>query len=311
MRSCVLFILGLIVLLATACDTTEPDAFEQQIVVESYQTAGEPLAPVRLSRTTPLDSTYRFADLAVRDATVEVQRLADDGSVAERFLYRADPDSLGFYRPAARGAGRPVPRVQPLTTYRLVADVPDGPTLRATTTVPDTFRVLRVNRDTTAYQAGEQIALRVTRSQTPGRDRAYYVLSTKALEVTQENLTPIAREQFEDADDTSLRDLQITSSPVINEESYIQNADGTITIRLPWIAVRFYGPNETRASVLDGNLYDFLRSQSAQQGGGAFSPGAIPSLIEHVEGGTGIFGSRARVATTVVFTRAAPLSDRP
>jgi hypothetical protein len=311
MRSCVLFILGLTVLLGTACDTTGPDAFEQQIVVESYQTAGERLAPVRLSRTTPLDSTYRFADLAVRDATVEVQRLADDGSVAERFLYRADPDSLGFYRPAARGAGRPVPRVQPLTTYRLVADVPDGPTLRATTTVPDTFRVLRVNRDTTAYQAGEQIALRVTRSQTPGRDRAYYVLSTKALEITQENLTPIAREQFEDADDTSLRDLQITSSPVINEESYIQNADGTITIRLPWIAVRFYGPNETRASVLDGNLYDFLRSQSAQQGGGAFSPGAIPSLIEHVEGGTGIFGSRARVATTVVFTRAAPLSDRP
>lgn len=305
------FVLAVFVVLVAACDTSGPEAFSQEIVVESYQTAGEPLAPVRLSRTTPLDSTYRFADLAVRGATVNVQRLTENGDVAARIPYRADPDSLGFYRPAGQIDGRPVPRVQPLTTYRLVADVPDGPTLRATTTVPDTFRVLRVNRDTAAYQVGEQVALRVTRSQTPGRDQAYYVLSTKALDLASDNLTPLAREQFDDGDDITLRDLQVTSSPVINEESYIQNPDGTITIRLPWIAVRFYGRNETRASALDGNLYDFLRSQSAQQGGGAFSPGAIPSLIEHVEGGTGLFGSRARVTTTAVFTRPTAGPGRP
>jgi hypothetical protein len=283
------------------CDTTEPDTFRQEIVVESYQTAGKPLAPVRLSRTTPLDSTYRFGDLAVRNAEVEVQRLNAGGDVAARYPYRADPDSLGFYRPAAALDGKPVHHVRPMTTYRLVASVPNGPTVRATTTVPDTFRIVRVNRDTTTYQTGEQIALRVTRSTTPGRDQTFYVLSTKALAPTRENLTPLLDEALDDDED--LGDLQITSSPVINEESYIQNADGTLTIRLPWIAVAFYGPNRARTSALDGNLYDFLRSQSAQQGGGAFSPGAIPSLIEHVEGGTGIFGSRARVATPVFFAR--------
>ncbi len=291
-----------------ACDTTGPDTFRQEVVVESYQTAGEPLAPVRLSRTTPLDSTYRFADLAVRDAEVEVQRLEEGGEVAARYPYRADSDSSGFYRPVAALDGQPVHRVRPMTSYRLVASVPDGPTVRATTTVPDTFRIVSINRDTTTYQTGEQIALRVTRSTTPGRDQTFYVLSTKALEPTRENLTPLLDEALDD--DENPGDLQITASPVINEESYIQNADGTLTIRLPWIAVAFYGPNLARTSALDGNLYDFLRSQSAQQGGGAFSPGAIPSLIEHVEGGTGIFGSRARVSTPVYFARPT-VSGRP
>jgi hypothetical protein len=281
------------------CDAGGPDPFEREVLVESYQQAGAKLNPVRLSRTVPLDSTYDASDLAVRGADVRVDLLAEDGSVEARYPYAPDPDSVGLYIPDPADAD--TPRVRPLRRYRLVADVPDGPTLRATTTVPDTFRLVRVNEDTARYQSDEQIALTVTPTQYPGRDQSFYIFSTEALEPTEENLTPLVREFFEDDDDLTLEDLRITSSPILNEASYDKNEDGTITIRLPWIAVAFYGPNRTRANAIDDNIYDFQRSQASQGGGGGFSPGSIPNIIEHVENGTGVFGSYASTDTVVVI----------
>jgi hypothetical protein len=81
------------------------------------------------------------------------------------------------------------------------------------------------------------------------------------------------------------------------------NADGTLTLQLPWLAVAFYGRNRTTANAIDDNLYDFVRTQSAQQRGGGFTPGSIPNVIEHVEGGTGVFGSIARQSYDVTVLR--------
>jgi hypothetical protein len=309
LRSLLLTLLAAGVLFGiAACDSAGPEPFRQEILVESYQQAGKPLNAVRLSRTVPLDSSYRPDDLAVRGASVTVERLADDGSVAERYPYAPVPDSAGLYRPDPAAAD--TPRVRPLHTYRLVAEIPDGPTVRATTTVPDTFRVVSVNKDTARYQADDQIELTVTPTRVPGRDQSFYIFSTESLEPTEENLTPLVREFFEDDDELTLEDLRITSSPVLNEASYDKNADGTISIRLPWIAVAFYGPNRARAQALDDNLYDFQRSQSAQGGGGGFSPGTIPNIIESVENGTGVFGSYAATDTTVFIERIGGGLDR-
>lgn len=291
----------LIALVLTACDTTGPAPFERQIVVESYQVAGEPLAPVRLTRTVPLDSTYRYEDLAVQDAAVVVERLAPDGGVAHRHPYVEAPDSLGFYRPDPEPG--PVETVRPLRDYRLVATLPDGSVVRSTTTVPDTFSIVRASRDTAIYQLSEQIAFTVTPSRTSERDQSYYVFTTIAQEPTEANLVPLVREFLDDSDDFTLDDARVTSSPVINEANYTTNPDGTLTIRLPWVSVAFYGPNRTRASVVDDNLYDYTRSQAGQQGGGGFTPGSIPSILEHVEGGTGIFGSLARVEYAIFIAR--------
>ena len=52
----------------------------------------------------------------------------------------------------------------------------------------------------------------------------------------------------------------------------------------------------SRASAVDDNLFDFIRSQSVQQGGSTLAPGEIPNVLDHIEGGTGIFGSLARVS---------------
>jgi len=104
-----------------------------------------------------------------------------------------------------------------------------------------------------------------------------------------------------DQEEDEIIDFRVNPSPIINEANYDDNDDGTITIDLPWIAVAFYGENEAAVSVLDAALYDYIRTESAQQGG--LSPGEIPNVIDNVDGGTGIVGSYARVTSQVRIRR--------
>lgn len=304
MRTVALFLAALGVIAGlVSCDASGPAPFEREVVVESYQMAGEPLAPVRLSRSLPLDSSYTFEDLAVQGADVRVDRLNAAGEVAATTTYVRDPDSLGYYVPQTVFTSESTPRVEPLATYRLRVETPGGASIRATTTVPDTFSLTSVSRDTATYASDTEIAFRITPSTTPGRDQAFYIFSTEALEPTEDNLVPLVSEFISDDENITLQDVVVTSSPILNEAGYQQNPDGTFTLRLPWVAVAFYGPNEVRVNVIDANLYNFIRSQSAQQGGGAFTPGSIPNVIESVEGGTGVFGSMASVSAEIYVER--------
>jgi hypothetical protein len=99
---------------------------------------------------------------------------------------------------------------------------------------------------------------------------------------------------------------------VLNEANFTRDEKGRITTTLPWISVAFYGPNESAVHVIDNNLYDLIRSQQAQSPGGAgggLGPGEIPNVIEHVEGGTGVFASYVRDARRV-FIRCPPSEDQ-
>ncbi|GIV60662.1 MAG: hypothetical protein KatS3mg043_1751 [Rhodothermaceae bacterium] len=193
--------------------------------------------------------------------------------------------------------------------YRLEVVVPEtGDRVTAETLVPGDFEVAAAGRDTVVYQGTERFEVAVTPSRYPGR-QSYYVLSVEALDPRVEQLTPLYRD-FVDPDnldpdelEKELRDVTVVESPIINESSFDVNPDGTVMIRLPWLAVAFYGPNRIRASALDDNLYDFLRSQGVQQGGSTLAPGEIPNVIEHVEGGRGIFGSFARVTFDLFIAR--------
>ena len=71
----------LLLALLAACDSADPGEFATQYVVESYLIAGEPLPSIHLSRTTPINQTYDFTALALRDATVRLDLLRADGSI--------------------------------------------------------------------------------------------------------------------------------------------------------------------------------------------------------------------------------------
>lgn len=299
-------------LVLSACDGLPDNGVVGEVVVESYLRVGDPLAPVALRRSVAFGSRTPV----ITDADVAVELLRDDGSVEARYRYRlAVPDS-GRYAADAIPGGAAVPRVLPLRRYRLVATVPGQATpVTSTTRTPGDFALVSLNADTLAYSAipgAPQFSVRVTQPIYPGR-QAILLFSTQTLLAapTVSDATPFFRAaldgdgdgKVDDPDDFDIPDLIRGSSPLLNEANYRRDADGTLTIALPWIAVVFYGPNEISASSVDDNLNDFLRSLAVQQGGSTSSPGEILNILDRVEGGTGVFGSFSRVATRVFVAR--------
>ena len=282
------------------CDTTATTP-SSQIVVEAYLQAGAALPSVRLSRTVGANETYNPSAVAVRKADVDVQRLAEDSTVEATVAYSERDSVPGLYTPTEASI------VESQHTYRLQVETNDGTTLSATTTVPGPIEIVETENDTTVYQSPDQPAFTVKLPPREGPQNVFTFTTTSLLDfentpdsTLRRSLTPFYADGFEPEDD-SLESLRVASSGLLNEGNFERNADETITVTLPWLAIAFFGPNEIAINVVDENYYDFLRSQQVQQGG--FAPGEIPNVIEHVRGGTGIFGSYARAARPSVIQR--------
>lgn len=299
-----------------ACDGAGDVVFTPEVVVEAYQVTGEELAPVRITRTSPVGARYDPDANAIPGATVRVELLTDAGVVETTYAYRQRAPFDGWYDPPG-----PAPRVLPLRRYRLVADVPGAPgTVTAETLVPGDFRLVSASADTVTYPSGGfgstdgQLTFVVTRPAYPTR-QAVFVFTTENLtpNPTLADLVPFLRafadrngdgvldadEPDAEGDEPTIADFKLASSPLLNQANYETADAGTLRIRLPWIAVVILGANRITASAVDDNLYDFLRSQAVQQGGSTLAPGEIPNVIDHVENGTGVFGSYSRVAREV------------
>ncbi len=283
-------------LLVAGCDTVDSNDQEIQYVVESYQVAGETFKQVRLTRTTPVNTQYDFEALAVRGAEVSVQLLRENGEVEESYPFSDRAQEPGVYAPEGSGV------VQPLRKYRLSVTVPEtGDRISAETLVPDTFRVVQANADTVVYQGETQLELKMSRSTYPTR-QTVFIFSSEALDPREDALVPFAKYFFDEGDAT-LEELRLSTAPLLNEANYTINPDGTLTALMPWLMVNFYGPQRVSAAAVDDNLFDFVRSYQVQQGGSTLSPGEIPNIIDHVEGGTGVFASMARVNQDVFIAR--------
>ena len=266
------------------------------MVVESYLIANETLGQVRLSWSASVNQAYDFTASAIPNALVTVSLLAEDGSPEQVFEFITNSEEPGIYKPTF------LHRVRAGRLYRLDVDIPGQlEDVTSTTFVPGAFELLEANASVVQYQSEDQLELELTRSITPGR-QSVFVFATESLQPTLDFLTPFYRDLIGDSDE-DLEDLRITESPIINEANYDINENGTITVRLPWLAVAFYGPNRLTANALDDNMFDFIRTQTVQQGGSTLAPGEIPNVIDHIEGGTGIFGSLARSSYEVLITR--------
>jgi hypothetical protein len=284
--------------LLVGCDTTATQP-ESQVAVEAYLRAEAPLDTVRLTRTVGARDTFDPQAAAVEDADVEVQKLDANGTVVATTAY-SESATPGAYIPAPASP----PPVEPATAYRLHVTTDDGTTLTSTTTVPDAFSIQTAENTTAEYQNDAQQPSFTIDPPRPLTDRQNaYVFTVESLLPKSEletSFTPFYDDQY-DADEDRLESFRINSSGLLNQGSFTENADGTITVDLPWLGIAFFGLNRVALNVVDDNFYDFLRSQSAQQG--SFAPGEIPNVIEHVEGGTGIFGSYARDTVRVDIKR--------
>lgn len=277
-----LFIIGTSIL--TACELYEQDEYREYYVVESYLVASSPLPDILLSKTVPLEDEYIYDEAAINNATVEVRLLNADSTISERYAYEFGSGGLYF-------AAEPTV-VQEKRLYQLYVSLPNGDSIEAKTFVPGDFET--VNReelsDQYIYQDEEQIEITTTASEYLTNRQTYYIFTVNAENPEPSDLTPFYSDLVEEQDN-SLQNFYVNSSGIINEGNYTPDSDGTITLKVPWLSIAFYGANEVITNAIDDNMYDFLRSQDTQTGGVSLSPGEIQNIRYNINGGIGIFGS--------------------
>lgn len=278
-----LIFFSILVITLSSCSNYNQIDFEEELMVEAYLIKDRSLPQVRLSLTQPVFEFYSFEDAAYSDAQIFIDLLDDNGQTSQSFSYTlAEP---GIYICTDTSY-----RVEAAKTYQLRV-LSEAGNLTSTTTVPTSFESSSPNTTNVIYQGSEQFEIAVTATSSQNRQTSF-IFTVIADSVFESNLTPFYASVFDsDDDEADLSDFSLISSPIINEANYELQPNGTILIRLPWISVAFYGKNTVIASSLDDNLFDFVRSQSVQLGGGALAPGEIQNIINRVEGGIGIFGS--------------------
>lgn len=289
-----LFILSLFWMFSS-CDIYNQEDYRENIVVEAYAVANNPLPEIHISTTSPVEVEYNPETVIVQNANVRITLLDENGSDSDQFDYFFSSNKDSYITTASH-------KVLPNATYRLDIDFNDRPeVLQAFTTIPDEIRILNNIPDKVPYQSTDQIEIRVS---APKRSnfQNVFVFSTIAENPSIENLTPFYRASF-DNENIELNDVLINSSGLINEGNFEINPDQTITLRFPWIGVAFYGDSKIVVNNVDKNLADLVRSQQVQLGGSTLSPGEIPNLIYNIEGGIGVFGSLSADTARTSFTR--------
>lgn len=293
-------VFALLAWFASGCDMTDSSDFEPEVVVEAYLSAGNRLPDLRLSRTLPIDMKYDRERTGIAGANVQIHLLDAEGAIEEIYEYEGSEASAGLYFPIT--GWNDTPNVLPLRTYELVAEVPGEPgPITARTLVPDAFSIDNISADTVEYLSEERLTFDVSPTAYPGRQNIY-MITTIAQDGHPDFLTPFAEALLEDSDLT-VADLREQTTPLLNESNFERDESGFVIVRFPWIGIYFFGRNEIIINAIDDNLYDFVRSQSIQQGGSTLPPGEIPNVIEHVSGGRGVFGSYARAAVTIFVAR--------
>lgn len=281
-----------------SCDILDADnSYKKQYVVECYLVAEEEFPPIVLTKTLPLDQLYTLDSAAVTAGNIRIYELSDSGTPVDSIIYFRNLNSKAVYYPYGSKT------VKPLTKYRLHITVTNDNNhlITAETFVPGAFTALQANADTVVYQSDDQFEVRYTPSFYPNR-QSYYILNVVAQDTTGE-LTPFYAAATKDDNEPTRTELQRNSSGILNEANFNVNPDQTITIRLPWLAVAFYGDHIIEANTIDDNIYDFIRSVGTQFGSGTISPGEIYDIIDHIEGGTGVFGSYYKVESHVYIKK--------
>ena len=276
--------------LAAGCDSVSNRQLEATHVVESVLIAGQPMPPLLLSRVGDIDTKYLFESYAESGADVSVR--VTGPLLNETIRYEESDGLSGVYIPV--NFEKPV---LPLHRYELaIQPASSAPLITASTVVPDTFSLVSASPIELVYQGGEQLELRITPSQHPGREQSYFIFVTEALSPSEQNLVPLAREIYDGGEGEALEELRVSGSPIVNEDNYKVHDDGTLGLRYPWIGINFFGANIVYINALDDNVYNFERSRSVQEGGSTFAPGEIPNPLSHIAGAHGLFGSLARVS---------------
>ena len=177
-------LLAFIVLIG-GCDTVKESVHEEEIVVEAYLTVDEPLPPIWLAKSIPVNTTYSTGGTALRNATVKVHLLTASGSVERTYAYNESGDEPGAYYSLQNDVvlgGR---------TYQLQVDAgPEFEIVTAETTTPAEFELIAPSAEEIEYKDPAQYSMLVTQSPVPN-GQSVFVFTMETLDPTIYNLVPI------------------------------------------------------------------------------------------------------------------------
>ncbi len=276
-----------------ACDPYSQNDYEEKVVVQAYLVADQRFPEIKLSLSAPISEQYDFDRQSISGANLSIEHIDASGSVLETVRYRMI--NPGIYVPIDT-----LKLVEPLTRYRLKAQVQGKPEITATTLVPDRFETVGLNNTRIRYQSTEQFEIDITLSSYPGRQNIY-VFSIETLDPENAEFTPFYADVVDEEDRA---DFYLNSSGIVLEGNYeVDRVRNLLKIKLPWLGIAFYGPNRITANVIDDAMYDYIRTRDVQQGGSSLSPGEINNVKSNVINGTGVFGSYAKSSVIINVDR--------
>jgi hypothetical protein len=133
-------LLAVFLLILVGCEDPVPDDYVEEIAVQGFVIAEQPLTDIRVFRTLPIQDTFTFAKAVITDAIVTV---TENGvPVAIEFV---DDSTGGYYRAVDTSY-----RVKYNTTYGLMIQA-RGKTLTATAQTRGPFNWVRPPKDTIIY----------------------------------------------------------------------------------------------------------------------------------------------------------------
>lgn len=282
------------------CRSYSQDEYQEYYVVESFLVGEAPLPKLYLSRTQESSQFYDFEDLVVPNATVTLDVLEGDENSDSDSTITMSFNGINAYEADFEH------QVISDKNYKLTITIPnETEPIIGYTSIPASFTNANPVPNSLEYQSEDQIEINIPASQNSTRQN-YFIFSTIFQgEATIENLTPTFREIFEESedDDSDINEFVKSSSGIISEGNFDTEPDGSLTLRFPWIGITFFGNNTIVTNIIDENMYDFIRSQEVQLGGGSISPGEIPNAIYNLEGAIGVFGSMATDTLNINITR--------
>jgi hypothetical protein len=261
-------------------------------VVDAVLVVGELFPDLYLTRSLAPNESFTLARAGISGATVTIR------GAGTTMVYLAG-GGPGQYSPPVTAAV-----IQPSTRYDLTVDLPDGGTLRASTTTPARIQVREWvlldedgssvlqrmstfgdHGDTVYFQPENQLVypdglveIRLDAAPAPG-----YQVGLASIDLGSSLLIDADFLDEEDLDEFT----RTNSSPPVEAES--------ASIRVPWFAIYYEGRYKMRVFAMDRNWFDLARTDPVLGAGGIGFGGeagdAFTRPIFHVEGGIGLFGS--------------------
>jgi Domain of unknown function (DUF4249) len=257
-----IFIAFIIAACLNGCsEPTYPTAYSNQVVVQGYLMANQPIDSIVVRRTARLEEYVSGSALSIQNATVIVtgNGIADTLKEMQGFP--------GYYT----SVRNPRNIIKPRQTYDLFVQTPDGRTVTASTTVPDTFHIIGKENFPRILHYRQGLFMIDWTSSNSYSD---YITSVTSVDLSI--LDPIPSD-FGNRDDNGNKPSRTSYG-----FNYIDNTHTEI----PWFTFKYYGENALAIEAIDKNYYDFIRQLN---GGGT----DIREMKYNVNGGLGVFGSAA------------------